>query len=131
MGYRKGGMSLAQFTQILRTGTDFDQVHPVCTAAQLARIAAGATPPPVCVPTLPDNNTYGGLLQVTPWPTFSNLTDYDIQAIYTYLSAIPCIDNSSSPGPAGAPNQLRNDCGTSATPGPQPMIRDPARRGRR
>ena len=26
-----------------------------------------------------------------PWPNFQDLTDYDIRAIYEYLSAIPCI----------------------------------------
>jgi hypothetical protein len=66
-----------------------------------------------------------------PWPTFSNLTDYDIQAIYTYLSAIPCIDNSVSPAPAGAPDELRNDCGKPATPGAQLTIGRPLRRSRR
>ena len=39
------------------------------------------------------------------------MTDHDIEAIYEYLSAIPCIDNSTSTPPAGAPNELRNDCG--------------------
>ena len=47
-----------------------------------------------------------------PWPVFSNLTDHDIQAIWTYLSAIPCIDNNFSTPPAGAPNELRNNCGS-------------------
>jgi len=130
-GLPEGGMTLAQFMQILKTGTDFDHVHPICTADQLATIAAGTTPPPICIPTSPDNNTNGDLLQVMPWPTFSNLTDYDIQAIYTYLSAIPCIDNSVSPGPAGDPNELRNDCGTPATPGAELTIGKPLRRWRR
>ena len=130
-GLPEGGMTLAQFMQILKTGTDFDHVHPVCTAAQLATIAAGTTPPPICIPTSPDNNTDGDVLQIMPWPTFSHLTDYNIQAIYAYLSAIPCIDNSSSPGPAGDPNQLRNDCGTSATPGSQVRVSGPPRRWRR
>jgi hypothetical protein len=31
-----------------------------------------------------------------PWPTFANMTDRDLLAIYTYLSAIPC-----NPGPSG------------------------------
>ena len=53
----------------------------------------------------------GNLLQVMPWPTFSHMTDHDIEAIYENLSAIPCIDNTVSTPPAGAPNELRNDCG--------------------
>jgi hypothetical protein len=130
-GLPEGGMTLAQFTQILRTGSDFDHVHPVCTAAQLATIAAGTTPPPICIPTSPDNNTNGDVLQIMPWPAFSHLTDYNIQAIYAYLSAIPCIDNSSSPAPAGAPDELRNDCGTSTTPVPHLRVGEPLRRWRR
>jgi hypothetical protein len=27
-----------------------------------------------------------------PWPTFQSMTDHDIQAIYEYLSSIPCIE---------------------------------------
>jgi hypothetical protein len=33
----------------------------------------------------------GPLLQVMPWPTYQNLSDRDLLAIYTYLSAIPAI----------------------------------------
>jgi hypothetical protein len=42
------------------------------------------------------------------------MSDRDIAAIYEYLSAIPCIDNTTSTPPAGAPNELRNDCGPAA-----------------
>ena len=60
---------------------DFDHLHPSC-------IAPGT--PANCLP-FPFN---GDLLQVMPWPTYANMTDRDLLAIYTYLSAIPC-----SPGP--------------------------------
>lgn len=40
-----------------------------------------------------------------PWPNFQNMTDHDIQAIYEYLSAIPCIDTIDPNNP-----QLRNAC---------------------
>jgi hypothetical protein len=33
---------------------------------------------------------------VMPWPVFANMTEHDLLAIYTYLSAIPC-----NPGPSG------------------------------
>ena len=46
-----------------------------------------------------------------PWPTFSHLTGHGIETICEYLNAIPCIDNSTGTPPAGAPNELRNDCG--------------------
>jgi hypothetical protein len=114
-GVPEGGMSLAHFKQIIRSGTDFDKLHPTCTAAQITAIQGGATP--VCIPTspaapgFPANTPDGNLLQVMPWPTFSHMTDHQLEAIYEYLSAIPCIDNNFSPPPAGAPNELRNDCG--------------------
>jgi hypothetical protein len=40
------------------------------------------------------------------------MTDHQLDAIYEYLSAIPCIDNSFSTPPAGAPDELRSDCGS-------------------
>ena len=118
-GRPEGGHTLAEFKQIMRHGTDFDHIHPTCTTAQIDEINAGGTP--VCIPTGPivydsAGDTYnnvpdGNLLQIMPWPTFSHLTDHEIEAIYTYLSAIPCIDNTTSTPRAGAPNELRNDCG--------------------
>jgi hypothetical protein len=108
-GRPEGGHTLSDFKQILRHGTDFDHIHPTCTPDQLTAIEGGATP--VCIPTSPDNPVDGDLLQVMPWPTFSLMSDHDIEAIYEYLSAIPCIDNTTIPGPPGAPDELRNDCG--------------------
>jgi hypothetical protein len=110
-GLPEGGHSLSEFKRIMRRGKDFDHIHPTCTAAQLAEIEAGGTP--VCIPTSSDNPADGDLLQVMPWPTFSHLSDRDIEAIYEYLSAIPCIDNTTSMPPDGFPNELRNDCGTA------------------
>jgi hypothetical protein len=113
-GLPEGGHTLDEFKQIMRVGTDFDHIHPICTADQLTAIQNGATPPPVCIPTSPDNPVDGDLLQIMPWPVFSHMTDHQIEAIYEYLSAIPCIDNSTSTPPAGAPDELRHDCGTAA-----------------
>jgi hypothetical protein len=110
-GRPEGGHTLSEFKQILKQGTDFDHIHPVCTADQLTAIEGGATP--VCIPTSPDNPVDGDLLQIMPWPTFSHLSDRDIEAIYEYLSSIPCIDNTTSTPPDGFPDELRNDCGTS------------------
>ena len=70
-GRPAGGASLDEFRSILRTGVDPDRAHP----------------------------QFGPLLQVMPWPTFQNMTDRDIAAIYEYLSAIPCIE-----GDPGLPN---------------------------
>ena len=120
-GLPEGGHTLAEFKQILRMGTDFDHIHPNCTPDQLTAIQGGATP--VCIPTgvIPGTNfnniPNGSLLQIMPWVTFSHMTDRDIEAIYEYLSAIPCIDNTLPLAPPGAPNELRNDCG-NGTPVP-------------
>jgi hypothetical protein len=100
-GLPEGGRTLAQFMQILRTGVDLDHIHPTCTASSPTPTPANCIPPPVD----------GSLLQVMPWPDFQDMTDHDIQAIYQYLSVIPCIDNKTSTPPAGAPNELRNNCG--------------------
>lgn len=70
-GRPEGGASFEEFLSILRTGVDPDQAHP----------------------------QFGPLLQVMPWPTFHNMTDHDIRAIYEYLSAIPCLE-----GDPGLPN---------------------------
>ena len=101
-GRPEAGHTLAEFKEILRTGKDFDNIHPTCQSDTDPNIAPG-----VCIPPPVD----GSKLQVMPWPIFHNMTDHQIEAIYEYLSAIPCIDNTFSPPPAGAPNELRNDCG--------------------
>jgi hypothetical protein len=90
-GRPEGGHTFQEFLTIFRTGKDYDHLHPTCTGA----------PNGTCLPA-PFN---GELLQIMPWPTFQNMSDDDIRAIYEYLSAIPCIDTIV----AGQP-QLRNVC---------------------
>ncbi len=90
-GKPAGGLTWKQFLTVLRTGKDYDHLHPTCTGA----------PDGFCVP--PPFN--GDLLQVMPWPSFQSMTEHDIRAIYEYLSAIPCVDTVI----AGAP-VLRNNC---------------------
>jgi len=124
-GLPEGGHTLSEFVQIMRTGIDFDQIHPTCTQAQLntinnpgsmtlAQLQAAVNN---CIPTgvIPgttfDNEPDGSLLQIMPWAAFANLTDYDLEAIYEYLSAIPCINNTLPLAPAGAPDELLNNCG--------------------
>jgi len=104
-GRPEGGRTLEQFKEVLRHGTDFDKIHQTCTEPPPDPETATCLPPPVD----------GNLLQVMPWPVFHNMTDHQIEAIYEYLSAIPCIDNTTSPPPRGAPNELRNDCGNDQT----------------
>ena len=90
-GLPEGGHTFQEFLLIMRTGVDFDHLHPTCPGV----------PDATCVPA-PFN---GNLLQIMPWPVFQNMTDHDLLAIYTYLSAIPCIDTIVPGQP-----QLRNDC---------------------
>ena len=86
----EGGRSLSDFKQIMRTGVDLDQLHPNCPANS-----------PNCL--APPFN--GAVLQIMRWPNFQDMTDRQLAAIYTFLSAIPCIDTVV----AGQP-QLRNVC---------------------
>jgi hypothetical protein len=55
------GLTFEQFQEALTKGTDFDKAHP----------------------------QFGPLLQVMPWPSYSNMSQRQIRAIYEYLSAIP------------------------------------------
>jgi len=91
-GMPAGGRTFEQFLQIMRTGVDLDNLHPQCAAGAVT-IA--------CIPA-PFNGT---LLQVMSWPTFQNMSDRDLRAVYEYLSAIPCIA-----GPADPTNPLHNTC---------------------
>lgn len=63
-GRPMGGDTLAEFVQVMRTGVDPDYAHPA----------------------------FGPLLQAMPWPVYQKMTDRDLQAIYEYLSAIPCVE---------------------------------------
>ena len=80
-GTAEGHNTLAQFLQIIKTGVDLDHVHPTCT------ILSPPTPAN-CIPAPVDGN----LLQIMPWPIFANMTDRQLTAIYTYLTAIPCVE---------------------------------------
>ncbi len=83
----EGGASFQDFLRMMRAGHDFDSAHPACpTMGVLGCIAS----PPF------DAN----LLQVMPWPAFSNLSDDDLAAVYEYLKAIPCISNAGLSLPA-------------------------------
>ena len=83
----EGGNTLAKFKLIIRTGKDLDHVHPSCSASITTNCLA-----------FPFN---GDLLQVMPWPNFQNMTDRQLTAIYTFLSAIPCLEG----GPGEPPNR--------------------------
>ncbi len=63
---RPAGLTFPQFRFVIRSGFDVKYAHP-------------STP----------------LLQVMPWPIYRNMHDFDLAAIYAYLSAIP----PATPGP--------------------------------
>lgn len=83
----------ATFFKTLRTGHDFQNAN--------APLAAPANP---------------ATLQVMPWPAMSFMTDNDLDALWQYLSAIPCISGTvstfSSPGVAviGQTGPVPHDC---------------------
>ncbi len=76
-GLAEGGHTLAEFIQIIRTGVDMDHAHPNCP-----------TNAPNCMP--PPFN--GDKLQIMPWPDYRLMTDRQLRAVYSYLSAIPCLE---------------------------------------
>jgi len=55
------GLTFDQFQKAFTQGVDFDNAHP----------------------------QMGALLQVMPWPLYTNMSTRQIRAIYEYLSAIP------------------------------------------
>ena len=95
-GLPEGGHTFAEFLDIMRNGKDYDHLHPNCSASVNNN----------CYFSVTGNEIDGDLLQVMPWPTLRNMTDRQLLAIWTYLSAIPCNANASSPYP-----WVQNDCG--------------------
>jgi hypothetical protein len=77
-GLPVGGLTFPQFFQIIETGIDMDHVHPACSPV----LTANCIPPPFD----------GTLLQIMPWPSLQNLKIEDLNAIYNYLSALPCVE---------------------------------------
>jgi hypothetical protein len=89
-GLPAGGQSFETFRTIMTTGVDIDKLHPTCANG----------PGPDCVQAPFD----GALLQIMPWPSFADMKEHDLRAIYEYLKAIPCV---AGPPP---PSVLHNDC---------------------
>jgi hypothetical protein len=89
-GLPEGDHTFEQFLTILRTGKDFDGLHPNCSASITTN----------CFPADPSNPVDGDLLQIMPWPNYQEMTDHEIRAIYEYLRAIPCIQGKYPGEPA-------------------------------
>lgn len=100
-GMAAGGLKLDEFMTLIRTGVDLDKLHPTCKGA----------PDTKCIPA----PFSGELLQIMPWPAYGNMTDRDLQAIYEYLSAIPCLEG----GPGELPNRCVVGPKTTAVAGPK------------
>lgn len=117
-GNPAGGMDLPSFMTVIRTGHDFDMLHLNCGTVN-------PTTSKVVTDNCYDPPVNGALLQVMPWAKFQYMTDYQIKAIWTYLSAIPCNDDVTGSGTA-APGLiypwLVNACTTPGTPPPTPTI---------
>ena len=69
---------LANFKTMIRTGEDLKKLHPQISP----------------------------LLQVMPWPVYQDMNDRELDAIFAYLSSIPCIE--------GGPGEKANRCGRPA-----------------
>jgi hypothetical protein len=61
---KPAGLTLAQFKEVMRLGTDFKNLPPPGSSK----------------------------LIIMPWPAFSHGTERFLEAIYEYLRAIPCIE---------------------------------------
>jgi hypothetical protein len=85
------GLTEEEFVKAMRTGEDIhcnkDPLDPIC-----------ALGPP------------GPVLEVMPWPTYHSLTDLDLRAIYTYLTALPAASacNTVADGCPGYSGLARN-----------------------
>ena len=88
-GLPEGGNTLSQFMLTMRTGVDLDHAHPNCDLTHTTN----------CL--LPPFN--GDVLQVMPWPNLQDTTDRQLVAIYTFLSAIPCLEG----GPGEPPSRCK------------------------
>jgi hypothetical protein len=80
--YAEGGLDWITYWAVLHNGVDVDALFSQC--------GSGAPAGPNGCANAPTN---AALLQVMPWPTIRQLTDNDLNAVWQYLSAIPCTTN--------------------------------------
>ena len=59
-GLPEGGHTLSRFMQIMKTGIDFDHIHPTCTAVQPATINSPSVTVAelVAIPCIDNNNQH-------------------------------------------------------------------------
>lgn len=87
-GLVAGDMTYKDFATVMRTGKDPDQWHAFMQQQGVI------------------DGTY---LQVMPWPVYQSMTDHDLQAVYEYLSSIPCVEGD--PGNPGGSDTHGQRCG--------------------
>ena len=98
------GLTLTEFIKVMRTGED---IH--CTKYPTDPICAIG----------PDTAVLG----IMPWPSYHNMTDFDLEAIYTYLSALPPATACNTPAdgcPAITDNLHYTYANTPDCPNPPP-----------
>ena len=103
-GLPAGGHDLSSFMYILRSGHDYDNFHPNCGPAITFGFNGMVDYEDNCYNAPVD----GSLLQVMPWVKFKNMTDYQLMAIWTYLSTVPC--NAHNDDLGHAIPSLQNKC---------------------
>ena len=96
-----GGDGLVNADNYLAGGTAFGPFVSRNLTPDEHGLPAGLTPEEFVrtIRTGHDPEEPGETLQVMPWPVYRNLTDHDLLAIYTYLSAIPHAEPGCAPPP--------------------------------
>ncbi len=92
--YAEGGLDWITYWAVLHNGVDVDQLFTQYDAATgtCPNTSAGTPPPNGCAKA----PTNAALLQVMPWSQVRQLTDNDLNAVWQYLSAIPCTTNQAN-----------------------------------
>lgn len=83
--YAEGGLDWITYWAVLHNGVDVDSLFSQC--------GSGAPNGPNGCANAPKN---AALLQVMPWPTVRHLLDSDLNAVWQYLSSIPCTTNQAN-----------------------------------
>lgn len=83
--YAEGGLDWITYWAVLHNGVDIDLLFSQC--------GSGAPNGPNGCANAPTN---AALLQVMPWPTVRQLVDSDLNAVWQYLSSIPCTTNQAN-----------------------------------
>jgi hypothetical protein len=96
---RPRGLTEAEFIRVMRTGADVScaKANPPIYGGEFDPVCGLADPPGAGVTYNPE------VLQTMSWPTYHSMTDFDLKAIYAYLSSLPTTTacNTAADGCAG------------------------------